>query len=144
MDAPNPGATGLGADSEGPIMNRGSGIPAFSADMVVGLTIFGCSLGAVAGLDGWSIAQAAAADPPGSNVAWAPLVLAHDADGAGLAALLQLRDAAGMAARMAVFGLTFATMFAFNMAFVRHLRRVYASPRRNGWRRGRRPVSTGS
>ena len=72
------------------------------------------------------------------------LALAYDADGAGLAALLQLRDVAGAVARITVLGLTFATMFAFNMAFVRHLRRVYASPRRNGWRRGRRPVSTGS
>jgi hypothetical protein len=36
-----------------------------------------------------------------------------------------------------LLGVTFALLFAFNAAVLRHLRRVYASPRRDGWRRGR-------
>jgi hypothetical protein len=32
--------------------------------------------------------------------------------------------------------LAFAAMAAFNLAIWRHLRRVYASQRRSGWRRG--------
>ena len=38
---------------------------------------------------------------------------------------------------LAILGVSFAVMFAFNLAILRHLRRVYASPRRRGWRRGR-------
>lgn len=125
-------------------MRHRSGKSKVLVDAVAGLAIFGCGLGSLTGLDGWSMAQAAAADLPGSGIGAVTLVLAHDADGAGLAALLQLRDVAGLLARISVLGLTFATMFAFNMALVRHLRRVYASPRRNGWRRGRRPGLTGS
>ena len=34
-----------------------------------------------------------------------------------------------------VLSLTIAGMAAFNLAFLRHLRRVYASPRRGVWRR---------
>jgi hypothetical protein len=30
----------------------------------------------------------------------------------------------------------FSAMVAFNLAFLRHLRRVYASPRQGAWRRG--------
>jgi hypothetical protein len=33
-------------------------------------------------------------------------------------------------------GLVFSAMVAFNLAFLRHLRRVYASPRQGAWRRG--------
>ena len=35
-----------------------------------------------------------------------------------------------------ILGLTFSLMFAFNLEIWRHLRRVYASPRRGAWRRG--------
>ena len=35
-----------------------------------------------------------------------------------------------------LFSLAFAAMAAFNLAIWRHLRRVYASQRRSGWRRG--------
>ena len=35
-----------------------------------------------------------------------------------------------------LLSLAFAAIMAFNLAFWRHLRRVYASPRRNVWRRG--------
>ena len=35
-----------------------------------------------------------------------------------------------------LLGLALAGIAAFNFAFWRHLRRVYASPRRNVWRRG--------
>ena len=34
-----------------------------------------------------------------------------------------------------LLSLTVAVMAAFNLAFLRHLRRVYASPRRGVWRR---------
>lgn len=36
---------------------------------------------------------------------------------------------------LAVLGFTFSLLVAFNLAFVRHLRRVCASPRRGMWRR---------
>lgn len=36
---------------------------------------------------------------------------------------------------LAVLGFTFSLLVAFNLAFVRHLRRVCASPRRGVWRR---------
>ncbi len=39
-------------------------------------------------------------------------------------------------AALALLGALFAAVFAFNAAVFRHLRRVYASPRRGGWRRG--------
>jgi hypothetical protein len=35
-----------------------------------------------------------------------------------------------------ILGLAFSAMVAFNLAFLRHLRRVYASPRQGAWRRG--------
>jgi hypothetical protein len=34
-----------------------------------------------------------------------------------------------------ILGLVFSSMVAFNLAFLRHLRRVYASPRQGAWRR---------
>jgi hypothetical protein len=40
-------------------------------------------------------------------------------------------------ATLTVLGLTFSVLFAFNAALLRHLRRAYASPRRDGWGRGR-------
>lgn len=44
---------------------------------------------------------------------------------------------AGRREELFILGLSFALMFAFNLAIWRHLRRVYASPRRGAWRRGR-------
>jgi hypothetical protein len=44
----------------------------------------------------------------------------------------QARDSA---ADLAFLSLAFAALIAGNLAFWRHLRRVYASPRRNVWRR---------
>ena len=35
-----------------------------------------------------------------------------------------------------IVGLAFSIMVALNLAFLRHLRRVYASPRQGAWRRG--------
>lgn len=37
---------------------------------------------------------------------------------------------------LALLSVAFAALFAGNLAFWRHLRRVYASPRRSVWRRG--------
>jgi hypothetical protein len=37
---------------------------------------------------------------------------------------------------LALLSVAFASIVALNLAFWRHLRRVYASPRRNVWRRG--------
>jgi len=37
---------------------------------------------------------------------------------------------------LALLSIAFAALFACNLAFWRHLRRVYASPRRSTWRRG--------
>ena len=43
---------------------------------------------------------------------------------------------AGRVANLALLSLAFAALVAGNLAFWRHLRRVYASPRRSVWRRG--------
>ena len=62
------------------------------------------------------------------------------ADNALIAALLNRPTFTAELSRpstVAVLAATFATMFAFNLAILRHLRRVYASPRRDGWGRGR-------
>ena len=69
----------------------------------------------------------------------APVVSA--AEDVALAAT-QLRQSAdplatGRLARTILLGLTFSFLVSFNLAIFRHLRRVSASPRRDGWR-GRR------
>jgi hypothetical protein len=43
---------------------------------------------------------------------------------------------AGQTQGLMILGLVFSAMVAFNLAFLRHLRRVYASPRQGAWRRG--------
>lgn len=43
---------------------------------------------------------------------------------------------AGPAHALPLLSLAFAALAACNLAFWRHLRRAYASPRRRGWRRG--------
>lgn len=43
---------------------------------------------------------------------------------------------AGPAHALLLLSLAFAALAACNLAIWRHLRRVYASPRRRGWRRG--------
>ena len=56
-----------------------------------------------------------------------------------LAAMFQGRPIAAprrSAAAMTILALTFSLMFSFNLALLRHLRRVFASPRRGEWRRG--------
>ncbi len=45
-------------------------------------------------------------------------------------------QASGRPADLALLSVAFAALVAGNLAFWRHLRRVYASPRRNVWRRG--------
>jgi hypothetical protein len=45
------------------------------------------------------------------------------------------RDAARQSTMIGLAAV-FSLLVAFNLAFFRHLRRVYASPRRGGWRRG--------
>lgn len=46
------------------------------------------------------------------------------------------RGSAGGSHALLLLSIAFAAIFAFNLAFLRHLRRVYASPRRGVWRRG--------
>lgn len=99
------------------------------------------------------LAQSLPADEPrlGFHGANASEVIAHDTDGDrrgqnpdAVWALSIETDAAGAsrwlaarrAADLAVLGLTFSLLVACNLAFWRHLRRVSASPRRDGWRRG--------
>jgi hypothetical protein len=48
---------------------------------------------------------------------------------------IALATAASHGKTFLVLSLTIAGMAAFNLAFLRHLRRVYASPRRGVWRR---------
>jgi hypothetical protein len=46
------------------------------------------------------------------------------------------RSSRGRALDLALLSLAFAALLAGNLAFWRHLRRAYASPRRRVWRRG--------
>lgn len=63
---------------------------------------------------------------------------AAGADDAVVAALTSraVPARAGRREELFILGLSFAFMFAFNLAIWRHLRRVYASPRRGAWRKG--------
>lgn len=97
-------------------------------DGLVGLVAFaGIVLVVAGGPDGWSVSSAAASAPPA--------VLASPQSIGRIATLAA--PGAGDVARTVLLGVTFALLFAFNAAVLRHLRRVYASPRRDGWRRGR-------
>ena len=52
------------------------------------------------------------------------------------AAAVNHKAQAGQQHALALLSIAFAAIFACNLAFWRHLRRVYASPRRSAWRRG--------
>lgn len=58
------------------------------------------------------------------------------ADDSRHAAASPLRAEASRGQALALLSLAFAAIVASNLAFLRHLRRVYASPRRSVWRRG--------
>lgn len=104
------------------------------ADAMTGLALFTVLTVALGGIgDALSVGTALAADSP-----------SLDAEGVGGVAVAGFLQAASVApapaaklAVLAVLGAAFASIFAFNLAFARHLRRVYASPRRDGWRRSR-------
>jgi hypothetical protein len=57
----------------------------------------------------------------------------HQASSSQIHALREVR--AVRTRTLALLGITFASLAALNLAFWRHLRRVYASPRRGVWRR---------
>ena len=121
-------------------MNRLRTVKGVLRDWVMGLALFAVL---AAGFSGeprsWALSSADASDrmiaqaidvtsPPGLR-----------AENAIIAALLRPASDGppNSRAAMLILGLTFSLMFTFNLAIWRHLRRVYASPRRGVWGRGR-------
>ena len=88
----------------------------------------------------WDFTTAAAADRVLTQTLDVTSPPGLQAETALVAALFQPPTSLGASTKgvtLLLIGLTFSFMFAFNLAILRHLRRVYASPRRGGWRRGR-------
>jgi hypothetical protein len=110
-------------------------------DVLLGLALFGLLAAALGGAaDILSLPRASAADVLAQRALEATAPPGPDTDNAVLNAVIQgtvpTRGRIGPT-DFAVLGLTFSLMFAFNLGLWSHLRRVYASPRRGGWRRGR-------
>ena len=92
----------------------------------------------------WSATSAAASDTAITRAIDMTSPPGPAAENSMVAALLRapaiaadLASGPGRGSAILILGLTFSLMFAFNLALWRHLRRVYASPRRGEWRRGR-------
>lgn len=105
-------------------------------DATLGILLF-LALGPLVatGAETWSITSAAASGGNGLPDGLADAIALMPAQSASSASLLG--HAPPHVAQILVLATTFAVLFAFNAAVLRHLRRVYASPRRDGWRRGR-------
>ena len=109
-------------------------------DWVLGLGLF---VVLAAGLSGdprsWALSSAAASDRAVAQAVGVTAPPGLRAENAVIAALLQpsaFSSVSNRPASMTILGLTFSLMFSFNLLIWRHLRRVYASPRRGAWRRG--------
>ncbi|MFM9942353.1 MAG: hypothetical protein ACKVP7_22955 [Hyphomicrobiaceae bacterium] len=90
--------------------------------------------------DTWTLSRASAADHLAARAIAATSPPSAGSENAVLGAVLhgaRPLQRPQQPTAMIVLGLTFTLIFAFNLAFWRHLRRVYASPRRGEWRRGR-------
>jgi hypothetical protein len=70
--------------------------------------------------------------PDTATLSWTSTHSAQSSRTAGAAH----RAETGREQALALLSLAFAAIAALNLAFWRHLRRVYASPRRSVWRRG--------
>ena len=103
-------------------------------DWILGLGLF---VVLAAGFSGdprsWALSTASASDHGFAQAVDVASPPGLRAENAMIAALLQPAGFVGIASRpatMTILGLTFSFMFAFNLWMWRHLRRVYASPRR--------------
>ena len=110
-------------------------------DWVLGAGLF---VVLAAGLAGnprtWDFTSAAAADRVLTQTLDVTSPPGLQAETALVAALLQPPTSLGAStkgATLLLLGLTFSFMFTFNLAILRHLSRVYASPRRGAWGRSR-------
>ena len=105
-------------------------------DFLVGLAVFAALCVPFSGQTAMS--SAIASDAVVSQAIEASSPTGVVADNARVAALIRLPVASPgpHTSTLVILGLTFAVMFTFNLAISRHLRRVYASPRRSAWRRG--------
>lgn len=107
-------------------------------DWALGVAVFIALLAGMSGGSG-SWTSAAASDEAlanGIEATYLPNAGSEDAANAVL-----FRPAVGpkpeRGRTLILLGLTFSLMFAFNLTIWRHLRRVYASPRREVWRSSR-------
>ena len=110
-------------------------------DLVGGLLVFLMLLVACGGPGApWSLSHASAADQIAARAIGITSPAGPGTENAIFAAVLQgpvATPGRTDPVTMSVLGLTFSLMFAFNLGLWRHLRRVYASPRRGAWRRDR-------
>ena len=107
------------------------------ADFVVALALFWVAVFAVSGSD----IRAHAISLPAIAEALLPDAAAPGRTGVATAATRQVvhstaKVEVGRGQALVLLSLAFAAIVACNLAFWRHLRRVYASPRRSVWRRG--------
>ena len=103
-------------------------------DWLLGAALFLVLAPALAGDPrNWNFSSAAAADRVLTQTLDVTSPPGLQAETALVAALLQPATDIGTASKgvaLVLLGLTFSFMFTFNLALLRHLRRVYASPRR--------------
>jgi hypothetical protein len=112
-------------------------------DMGLGAAIFLLlpllTLGGQSQSQGWTFDEAIAGEVMATRAIEVTSPASPAAENALVAAILLRPDGALLQMRrvmaLAVLGLTFSLLVAFNLAFWRHLRRVSASPRRGVWRR---------
>ncbi len=109
-------------------------------DWLLGLGLFVVmALGLAADHQTWGPSKAAASGTDWSQPHEMATPSAVQPSAVYFAAMYQSPASTGTAGRMtalAILGLTFSLMFSFNLFIWRHLRRVYALPRRT-WRRAR-------
>ena len=110
-------------------------------DLVTGLAIFGVlAVALCCDITGGTWTSAAASDAVLSQVLELSSPAGPGPENATIAALVNRPTFTAELARpsaITALAIAFALMFTLNLAILRHLRRVYASPRRRGWRRGR-------
>lgn len=112
------------------------------ADALIGLalfaavTIFTASHGTMANASPHSIATAQALEASQPVTSVTPTGAKITAPAAAMTVKAPFAGSQNPSMSWLLLGLVFSALAAFNLGFLRHLRRVYAAPRTDGWRRG--------
>ncbi len=108
-------------------------------DFLASLIVFAVLTGSLSGPNPLSLSRAAASDRAVTQAIEATSPAGLRAENAMIAALARPTAPAGLTDRgitLILLGLTISLIVTFNLSIWRHLRRVYASPRQDVWRRG--------